>query len=80
MQLGERLVTIICLALMLIFAIIHFGVGVGIVARFASYQGLFRPERGLAGFNIFISIVGLIVAGFGLLATLTDRRALSKYR
>ena len=79
MQSGARIVSIICLALMLLFLIIHLGVGIGIVARFSPYGDLFRPERGLAGYNIFISIFGLIIAGFGLFAVLTDRSALSEY-
>ena len=78
MQGVKSLIAIICMSLILIFALIHLAVSISILGKFGRYGDVFRPERGLAGFNIVISIFGLIISGFGLFSILTDRRNLSK--
>jgi hypothetical protein len=74
-----RIIAGICSILILIFAIIHLGVSIGILTRFQPYGDIFRPERGIAGFNIVISLLGLIVGGVGIFATASNRGNLSKY-
>ncbi|CAF1225805.1 unnamed protein product [Adineta ricciae] len=74
----NRLFGIIFTALILIFAIFHLAVGISIIVKVRHYGDVFKPERGIAAFNIVISIYGLIVGGFGLFAQLTGRAALSK--
>lgn len=75
----RRLYCIICMILILILAIIHFGVSLSILEKFRHYGNIFHPERGLAGFNLVISILGIIIAGFGLFSVLTSRGVLSMY-
>jgi uncharacterized BrkB/YihY/UPF0761 family membrane protein len=79
MQETRRLFCILCMVLILTFAIVHFSVGIGIIVRFRHYDDIFHPERGLAGYNIFISLYALIVCGFGLYSILTNQHTLSKY-
>ena len=76
---NTRLIGVILMALILIFACIHFGLAVGILAKFAPYGSVFRPERGLAAFNLVISFLALLIGGFGLFSILTDRGMLSEY-
>jgi len=78
MQGIKRLICIICMILILIFAIIHLGVSIGIIARFHRYGDIFRPEIGLASFDIVISIYAFLIGGFGLFSVLTNRGNLSK--
>jgi hypothetical protein len=79
MQAIGRTVGAVCTILILIFAIIHLGVGIGIITRFHYYGDIFYPETGLAGFNIFISVVALVIGGVGLFAVLSGRGPLCKY-
>ncbi len=79
MQGARRLICVICMILILIVALIHLGVSISILVKFRHFGDVFRPERGLAAFNIVISVYGLIIGGFGLFSVLTDRGNLSKY-
>jgi hypothetical protein len=79
MQGARRLICVICMILILIFAIIHLGVSISILVKFRNYGDVFRPERGLAAFNIVISVYAFIIVVFGLFSVLTDRGNLSKY-
>jgi hypothetical protein len=79
MQGIRQLFCVICVILILIFVIVDLGVSNTILVKFRDYGNVFRPERGLASFNIVISLYGLIIGGFGLFSVLTDRRNLSKY-
>jgi hypothetical protein len=79
MQRINCLFCIICTSLILILAIIDFGVSISILVKFHDYGNIFQPEIGLAAFNIVISIYGMIIGGFGLFAVLTDRGLLSTY-
>ena len=75
----RRLACAICMILILIFAIIHLGVAGGIIGRFNRYGDIFRPEIGLAGFNLAIGVYAFLIGVFGLFAVLTDRGNLSEY-
>ncbi|CAF0977524.1 unnamed protein product [Rotaria sordida] len=54
----------------LIFAIIHLGVSIGIIVRYRKYGDVFRPQIGLSGFNIAISVFGLLAGIFGIIAAI----------
>ena len=73
------LCSIIIIVLILIFAIIHLGVNIGIIAGNRQYKDIFRPEIGLASFNIVISFLGFVVSILGLVCLLTNHRILSKF-
>ena len=70
---------IIIMSLILIFAIIHFAVGIGIIANNRGYGDMFRPEIGLAAYNIVLSLLGFIVGGVGLFCILTNQYSLGKF-
>lgn len=73
------LCSIIIIVLILIFAIIHLGVSIGIIARNRQYKDIFRPEIGLSSFNIVISCLGFVVSILGLVCLLASHRILSKF-
>jgi hypothetical protein len=79
MQGSRRLIAVVFMILILIFALIHLGVSIGILVHVRNYGDVYRPEKGLAAFDLVISIYGLIIGGFGLFSVLTDRSILSKY-
>ena len=78
MGLGERILGIITTGLILIFALIHLGVSIGIIAQNVSHNDMFRPEIGLAAFNIVISFLGILVGTTGLVCVTTHKEVLSK--
>jgi hypothetical protein len=65
-------------ALLIVVGIVHFGVGVGIVARYRQYGGIFRQSVGLCAFNIIISLFSVAVGIVGLISILKNRGALSQ--
>ena len=71
---------LIIAALLIVMGIIHFGVGVGIVARYRQYGNVFQQSVGLCAFNIVIGIFTVAVAIVGLISILTNRGALSEWR
>jgi len=78
---GRRLlIAVILMILILMFALIHLGVSIGILVKVRNYGDVYRPEKGLAAFDLVISIYGLIIGGFGLFSVLTPRSILSKYQ
>ncbi len=79
MQGLRRLFCAICMILILMLALTHLGVSISILVKFNNYGDVYRPEIGLACFNIVIGTFGLLVGGFGLFSVLTDRGILSKY-
>jgi hypothetical protein len=79
MALPGQIPAIIIAALIIVFAIIHFGVGVGIVARYHQYDDVFRQSVGLAAFNIVISVYSFVVGVVGLIAVVQLRPTLGKY-
>lgn len=77
MSFSPRIFHIAVAILLIIISIVHLGVGGSIIRKFQDLQGLYARETGLAGYNVFIGIVGLLVGGFGLIGILTSRKALS---
>lgn len=67
------------LCLILIFAIIHFGVSISIIDQNRDYGGIFRPETGLASYNVVISILGLLVGVLGVFFKPTSRQQYGRY-
>ena len=78
MQARGRIGPLIITILILIFSIIHLGVGGGIISTYRYYGGLFSAERGLAGFNVFIGVVGFLIGILALFTVLSGRTVLSK--
>ena len=74
----KRYAGLICSILILILAIIHLAVSSSIIGKFRHYDDVFRPEVGLSAFNIVISILALLIGGFGLFSALTHRGNLGK--
>ncbi|CAF1205016.1 unnamed protein product [Rotaria sp. Silwood1] len=70
------IVAIVVMALLLAFSLIHLGVSIGIIAQFRKYGNFFRPQIGLAGFNLVISFFGLAAGGLGLAAIMTKKKSL----
>jgi hypothetical protein len=75
----RRMRAIILTSVVLIFGIIHFGVGVGIVAKYNKYHDVFVQQVGLSGYNIFLGIFAIAVGIVGLLSVLKGYRLLGKY-
>jgi uncharacterized membrane protein len=67
------------LCLVLSFAVIHLGVSISIIDQNRDYGGIFRPETGLASYNIVISVLGILVGVLGLFFKPTSRQQYSRY-
>ena len=74
-----RVYGILIMSLILIFSLIHLGVGIGIIARNRGFGTMFRPEIGLAAYNIVISFLGIIVGTIGLICILKHQKLLGKF-
>lgn len=68
------------MSLILAFSVIHLGVGIGIIAPDRPYGDIFRPQIGLASFNLVISIVGFATGVLGMLCVLKNADQLGKCR
>ena len=68
------------MAFILIFSLIHLGVSVGIIAPYRQYQDVFRPQIGLASFNLVICIFGFLTGGLGLFAVLKQADRFGEFR
>lgn len=77
---GPRVAGTIVTAIVLILSLTHLGLGIGVLVETVRYGSIFRPESGLAGYNIFIGAFGIIVSGFGLFSVLTERGILGNYQ
>lgn len=62
----------------IIFGIIHFAVGIGIVRRYNKYDDIFQQQVGLAGFNIFIGFFTMVIGVIGLVSIIIDHYILCK--
>ena len=69
---------IITCSLIIVFGIIHFGSGIGIVARYRKYQDIFRPSVGLGAFDIIVGLYAIAIGALCLFAVIQQRPALSK--
>ena len=78
MAVPGRVPALICVSLMIIFAVIHFAVGISTVARYRKYHDIFRISIGLSSYNIVIGIYAFAVGIVCLIGILKERPALSK--
>lgn len=74
----NHLFGVMILSLMVMFALIHLGVSIGIIATNKSFGNIFRPETGLASFNIVIAVFGFAVGIAGIICILTNRDGIGK--
>lgn len=65
-------------AFIILMGLIHFGVGVGLVAKYRKYGDVFRQPVGLSAFIIIISILAIATGILALVAIFRDRPQLSK--
>ncbi len=79
MAFGGHLHSIILLSLILIFGIIHLGVGIGIVAKYHDYATVFQQQIGLSGYNIFVALLTIMISSLGLFSVSNGYSRLSKY-
>lgn len=79
MQAIRRVFPLVCVVLILIFGLIHLGVSIGILGRFRNYGNVFRPERGIAGWNLVIAILTLATGIVGVFSVLNNKLTWSKY-
>ena len=68
----------ICMILILIISLILLAVSISIIGRFNRYGNVFRPEVGLAAFNIVVSVYGLFIGGLGLFAVISNQNVFGK--
>lgn len=66
------------LALVLIFGIILIIISLSIIDQNRGYADLYRPELGLASFNIVISSVAIIIGCVGICVSLVKNPLLRK--
>ena len=67
------------LLLILAFACIHLGVSIAIIVRNRSLSSIYRPEIGLASYNVFISGLGFLVSAVGLLFSSHQKSMIRMY-
>jgi hypothetical protein len=65
-----RIFGITVMVLIILFAIIHLGVSIGIIIPYRKYGDIFRPEIALSAFNIVISFFGFVAGILGFLTVL----------
>jgi len=68
----DRIFPLTTMGLILAFSLIHLGVSLGIIIPYRKYGDIFRPEIGLAAFNIVISIFGFVAGILGLICVLKN--------
>ncbi|UJR30651.1 hypothetical protein I4U23_018175 [Adineta vaga] len=78
MEIKGRIFPLSIMGLVLLFSIIHLGVSIGIIGSFRKYGDFFRPQIGLCGFNIAISIFGLVTSIVGAFSIMTDSPKIGK--
>lgn len=62
----------------LVFALIHLGVSIGIIASYRHYGDIFTPQVGLSSFNLVIALFGFITGLLGLAAILMNSEGTGK--
>jgi uncharacterized membrane protein len=65
----DRIFAISVMSLILVFSLIHIGVSIGIIVQYRKYNDIFRPQIGLSGFNLALSLIGLITGILGMVAS-----------
>jgi hypothetical protein len=78
MAVVDRIFATVIMVAILIFAILHVGVSIGIIVPFRKYGDIFTPQVGLASYNLVVGFVGLITGVLGLVAVWFDVQKLGK--
>ena len=80
MALTARIFGIAVMGLLLLFTVIHIAVSIGIIVPDRQYSDIFRPQIGLAAFNLVISIFGLATGVIGLASLLMNKPRIGRCR
>ena len=68
MAVVDRIFAFTVMGLIVLFALIHLGVSVGIIVPYRKYGDILRPQIGLSAFNLVICLFGLITGILGIFA------------
>jgi len=79
MAASPNIAAIILASLLIVFGIIHLGVGIGITAKYRKYSDIFRQSESLAIFDIIVGIYAIATGIVSLIAVIRQNSALSKY-
>ncbi len=66
MAFSKRIFRMTMMGVIFGFALIHLGVSIGIIIPTRQYGDIYRPQLGLASFNLVIVILALVTGGLGL--------------
>ena len=69
---------VVIMSSILAFAVIHLGVAIGIIASDRQHQDIFRPQIGLASFNLVISLLAFLTGVLGMICVLKNADRLGK--
>ena len=64
----DRIFANVIMGFILLFSLIHLGVGIGLIVTYRQYGDIFRPVVGLAAYNLVICILGFVTGMLGLFA------------
>ena len=74
----DRILAFAILGSMIAFSLIHLGVSVGIIIPYRQYDDIYRPEIGLASFNLTICIISFFAGIAGLISVGLNAEFLGK--
>lgn len=69
---------LIVASFVLVLAIVHLGVGAGIVGQYRQYNDIFRYSVALSAFNIAIGVFGILTAILALVSAKKQQGSLSE--
>ena len=69
MAIVDRIFAFAVMGFIVLFALIHLGVSVGIIVPYRKYGNIFGPQIGLSAFNLVICLLGLITGILGIIST-----------
>jgi succinate dehydrogenase hydrophobic anchor subunit len=79
MAFSKRIFHVSVMCSILVFALIHVGVSIGIIIPGRHYGDIFQPQIGLAAFNLVIFLVALITGVLGVFSVLKSARPVGKF-
>ena len=78
MEFGGRVLGFTIMGLILAFTLIHLGVSIGVIVPQRQYADVFRPQIGLASFNLVICVFGFLAGILGLISLIMNGPQLGK--
>ena len=78
MEFGGRTLGFAIMGLILAFTLIHLGVSIGIIIPQRQYADVFRPQIGLASFNLVICVFGFVAGILGLISLIMKGEQIGK--